>query len=87
MLSNGTGFGDVKVMLRNVEKLALSLVLVHNLFMGYSRLGSLPATMTAGSMDSFRQVVRNMLAALRMSDVGDDELHDLILHIGHTSKL
>ena len=73
-------------MLRNVEKPALSLVLVHNLFMGHSRLGSLPATMTEGSMDSFRQAVRNMLAALRMSDVSDDELHDLTLRIGHIGK-
>jgi hypothetical protein len=26
-------------------------------------------------------------AALQMSDAGDDELHDLTLHIGHTGKL
>jgi hypothetical protein len=41
-----------------------------------------------GTIDLFRQAVRNMLAALQMPDVNDDnELHDLTLRIGHAGKL
>jgi len=43
--------------------------------------------MAEGRMDLLQQAVRNMLAALQMPDVDDDELHDLILRIGHTGKL
>jgi hypothetical protein len=57
--------------------------------MGYSKLCVIPrnTTMAQGRMDLLRQAVRNMLAALGMPDVGDNKLHDLILHIGHTGKL
>lgn len=34
-----------------------------------------------------RQAVRNMLAALQMPDIDDNELHDLTLHIGHTGRI
>ena len=37
-------------------------------------------------MDLLRQAVRNMLAALQMPDVDDDELHDLTACIGHTGE-
>ena len=43
--------------------------------------------MAEGQMNLFRQAVRNMLAALQMPDVNENELHDLTLRIGHTSKL
>jgi hypothetical protein len=42
--------------------------------------------MAEGRMDLLRQAVRNMLAALQMPDVDDDELHDLTARIGHTGK-
>jgi hypothetical protein len=42
--------------------------------------------MIEGQMDLFRQAVRNVLATLRIPDVGDDELHDLTLLIGHTGE-
>ena len=62
---------------------------MRNLFMDSSKLCIIPrnTTMAEGKMDLLRQAVRNVLAALRMPDVGDDELHDLILRIGHTGKL
>jgi hypothetical protein len=43
--------------------------------------------MAEGTIDLFRQAVRNMLAALQMPDVDDTELHDLTLRIGHAGKL
>lgn len=45
--------------------------------------------MAEETMSVFRQVVRNILAALQTSKVDDDddELHDLALHIGHAGKL
>ena len=44
--------------------------------------------MAKGTIDLFRQAVRNMLATLQMPDVDDnDELHDLTLRIGHAGKL
>jgi len=57
------------------------------IFIRHSRLGSFLATMAEGQMNLFRQAVRNMLAALRMPDVNENELHDLTLRIGHTGKL
>jgi hypothetical protein len=57
--------------------------------MGYSKLCVIPCntTMAKGRMDLLRQAVRNMLAAFGMPNVGDNELHDLILRISHTGKL
>ena len=43
--------------------------------------------MAEGTIDLFRQAVRNMLAALQMPDVDNNELHDLTLRIGHAGKL
>ena len=43
-------------------------------------------TMAEGRMDLLRQAVRNMLVALQMPDVDDDELQDLTARIGHTGK-
>lgn len=37
-------------------------------------------------MDLLRQAVRNMLVALQMPDVDEDELHDLTARIGHTGE-
>jgi hypothetical protein len=55
--------------------------------MRYSKLGSFLAMMAEGQMDLFRQAVRNMLVALQMPDVGDDELDDLTLRDGHAGKI
>ena len=38
-------------------------------------------------MDLLRQGVCTMLATLDMTDVDDNELHDLTLRISHTGKL
>jgi hypothetical protein len=43
--------------------------------------------MVEGRMDLFQQLVRNMLAALQMPDVDDNELYDLTFCIGHIGKL
>ena len=44
-------------------------------------------TMSEESLDLLQQAVRNILAALQMPDVDDNEqLHDLALHIGHIGK-
>jgi hypothetical protein len=56
-------------------------------FICYSKSSSFLVMTAAGRMDLFRQVVRNMLAALDMPDVGDDELDDLTLRVGHAGKL
>jgi len=42
--------------------------------------------MAEGTMDLFRQAVRNMLAALQMPVLDDNELHDLTLRISHAGK-
>jgi hypothetical protein len=42
--------------------------------------------MAEGRMGLLRQAVRNMLVALQMPDVDDDELHDLTARIDHTDK-
>lgn len=34
-----------------------------------------------------QQAVRGVLAALKMPDVDDEELHDLAIHIGYTGEL
>ena len=38
-------------------------------------------------MDLLRQAVHGMLASLQMPEVGETELHDLILRISHTGEL
>jgi hypothetical protein len=44
--------------------------------------------MSEERLDLLRQAVRNMLAALQMPDIDDDnELHDLTLHVGHTGRM
>jgi hypothetical protein len=69
------------------EKLSRSSVLVHNLLLGHSRLGPFLAKMAEETIDLFQQAVRNMLAALQMPDVDENELHDLTLRIGYAGKL
>jgi hypothetical protein len=70
-----------------MEKLSRSSVPVRSLFLNHSRFGSFLGAMAEGTIDLFRQAVRNMLAALQMPDVDDNELHDLTLRIGHAGKL
>jgi hypothetical protein len=43
--------------------------------------------MNERGMDLFRQIVRNMITALGMPAVDDDELDDLTLLTGHAGKL
>jgi hypothetical protein len=38
-------------------------------------------------MDLLQQAVRNMLTALNMPDISDNELDDLILYVGHTGTV
>lgn len=37
-------------------------------------------------MELFRQAIRTMLAALEVPDAEDDEIEDLVLRVGYTSK-
>lgn len=68
-----------------LERVAVSITNSHaRSFIRYSKLGLFRGTMAEGQIDLFRQAVRNMLAALRMLDVGDTKLHDLTLCFGHT---
>jgi hypothetical protein len=70
----------------NAAAPSIIAVRVQNLSMRYSKLRSFLAMIAEGQMDLFRQAVRNMLAALQMPDVDDNELHDLTLRVGHTGK-
>jgi hypothetical protein len=70
-----------------MEKLSQLSVPVHSLLLNHPRFGSFQAAMAEGTMDLFRQAVRNILATLQMPDVDDNELHDLTLRIGHAGKL
>jgi hypothetical protein len=55
----------------------LSLTSVQKNSVRYSKLGSFLEMIGKGKIDLFRQAVRNMLAALQIPDVDDNELHDL----------